>query len=182
MSEENKKSLSRRDALKVLGAATGAAALANLPEKWSTPELATGVLPAHAQTSVCYALIIELIDTDGEAWFDSFQIPPDEEDGAFLRWYCQEGCVDLDIWAEGEGVTFITVRVTTVAGTFEHTAYAGEGGPYFPLLVDLVTGAYSLSFNLTAGSCDWADEPIGDISADARNARPRSAGGTSWGN
>jgi hypothetical protein len=45
------KKLSRRDAIKVLGAATGAVVLANLPTKWSKPELISGVLPAHAQTS-----------------------------------------------------------------------------------------------------------------------------------
>lgn len=45
------KKISRRDAIKVLGAAAGASVLANLPTKWSKPELATGVLPAHAQTS-----------------------------------------------------------------------------------------------------------------------------------
>ena len=50
MTEQTKK-LSRRDALKVLGAATGASLLASLPSKWSAPEIASGVLPAHAQTS-----------------------------------------------------------------------------------------------------------------------------------
>jgi hypothetical protein len=45
------KKISRRDAMKVLGAAIGAAALANLPSKWDTPELAQGVLPAHARQS-----------------------------------------------------------------------------------------------------------------------------------
>jgi hypothetical protein len=53
MAPKSKKQLSRRDALKVLGAATGASMLANLPEKWSSPELLSGVLPAHAQTSAC---------------------------------------------------------------------------------------------------------------------------------
>src|SRR5688572_15131535 len=43
--------LSRRDAIKLLGAATGAAVLSNLPAKWDTPEAVSGVLPAHAQTS-----------------------------------------------------------------------------------------------------------------------------------
>ena len=47
----SEKKLSRRDAMKLLGAAVGAAALANLPSKWNTPELAAGVLPAHAQQS-----------------------------------------------------------------------------------------------------------------------------------
>lgn len=53
MSEKDKKQLTRRDALKVLGAAAGATALANLPNKWDSPELLSGVLPAHAQTSAC---------------------------------------------------------------------------------------------------------------------------------
>jgi hypothetical protein len=51
MDNKPSKEISRRDAMKVLAAVAGAAALANLPSKWSTPELATGVLPAHAQTS-----------------------------------------------------------------------------------------------------------------------------------
>lgn len=45
------KKISRRDAMKLLGAAVGAVALANLPSKWNTPELAAGVLPAHARQS-----------------------------------------------------------------------------------------------------------------------------------
>lgn len=43
-----KKQLSRREALKVLGAA---AAMASLPPTWKEPELIAGKLPAHAQTS-----------------------------------------------------------------------------------------------------------------------------------
>ena len=46
--------LSRRDALKALAAIGGAAAAsALLPEKWVKPVVEAGVLPAHAQTSVC---------------------------------------------------------------------------------------------------------------------------------
>jgi len=48
----NQKKISRRDAIKVAGAAAGASVLANLPTKWNTPEIVSGVLPAHAQTSV----------------------------------------------------------------------------------------------------------------------------------
>jgi hypothetical protein len=51
MTDPNQKQLSRRDAIKLLGAAAGASVLANLPTKWTTPQLAAGVLPAHAQTS-----------------------------------------------------------------------------------------------------------------------------------
>ncbi|MBI4761433.1 MAG: twin-arginine translocation signal domain-containing protein [Chloroflexota bacterium] len=43
--------LSRREALKLLAAATGAAALSTLPPAWSKPDLQMGVLPVHAQTS-----------------------------------------------------------------------------------------------------------------------------------
>ena len=50
MTETNKK-LSRREAIKLLGTATGASLLANIPAKWSKPELTGGVLPAHAQIS-----------------------------------------------------------------------------------------------------------------------------------
>ena len=46
-----KNKITRREALKLLGAATSASLLANLPSKWSKPELTNGVLPAHAQTS-----------------------------------------------------------------------------------------------------------------------------------
>lgn len=48
--------LSRRDALKLLAAATGAVALSNLPLAWSKPELQVGVLHAHAQTSFLHVL------------------------------------------------------------------------------------------------------------------------------
>ena len=51
MTQPTDKQLSRRDALKLLGAAAGASVLANLPSKWSTPQSVAGVLPAHAATS-----------------------------------------------------------------------------------------------------------------------------------
>ena len=56
MTNQPQSKLSRRDALKILAAATGAVALANIPGKWKKPELAAGVLPAHAQTSVLATL------------------------------------------------------------------------------------------------------------------------------
>jgi hypothetical protein len=50
--KETTKKISRRDALKLLGAAIGAAMVANLPKKWIKPESISGVLPVHAQTSL----------------------------------------------------------------------------------------------------------------------------------
>jgi hypothetical protein len=51
MNDKSPKQISRRDAIKILGAVAGASVLANLPSKWNKPKLTTGVLPAHAQTS-----------------------------------------------------------------------------------------------------------------------------------
>ena len=47
----NKNKLSRREAIKILGTATGASLLANIPAKWSRPEVTGSPLPAFAQTS-----------------------------------------------------------------------------------------------------------------------------------
>lgn len=68
---------SRRDALKVLAAATGAAAIANLPPAWSKPEVQAGVLPVHAQTSVLHVL--------------STPIPAEEVD--LGQSYCYDGMI-----------------------------------------------------------------------------------------
>jgi hypothetical protein len=46
-----KQTLSRRDALKTLAAATGATALSALPSQWETPLVEMGALPAFAQVS-----------------------------------------------------------------------------------------------------------------------------------
>ena len=51
MNDKPQIKVSRRDAVKILAAAVGATALANLPSKWSKPNLNVGILPAHAQTS-----------------------------------------------------------------------------------------------------------------------------------
>ncbi|PWH13192.1 MAG: hypothetical protein DDG60_10910 [Anaerolineae bacterium] len=48
--------LSRRDALKILAAASGAVAISHLPSSWTKPELQVGVLPVHAQTSSLHFL------------------------------------------------------------------------------------------------------------------------------
>jgi len=48
--------LSRRKALKTLTALTGVAALTSLPGQWAKPIIETGLLPAHAQSSLRYAV------------------------------------------------------------------------------------------------------------------------------
>ena len=59
MSSKSSKKISRRDALKILMAAGGATALANVPGKWVAPGLSVGALPAHAQTSGGHTLTID---------------------------------------------------------------------------------------------------------------------------
>ncbi|NIP27069.1 MAG: hypothetical protein GWN55_02235, partial [Phycisphaerae bacterium] len=51
LDQQKDKSLSRRDALKTLIAASGATALATLPDKWEAPMVKVGALPAFAQAS-----------------------------------------------------------------------------------------------------------------------------------
>jgi hypothetical protein len=70
MADRTLKNISRRDAIKILAAAAGATALANLPVKWETPDLEVGVLPAHAQTSPgLYTLIAGQSDPNANFCF-----------------------------------------------------------------------------------------------------------------
>ncbi|HYN89883.1 MAG TPA: twin-arginine translocation signal domain-containing protein [Ardenticatenaceae bacterium] len=50
-SQNDKGSVSRREALKTVAAITGAATLASLPGKWETPVIEVGALPAFAQAT-----------------------------------------------------------------------------------------------------------------------------------
>jgi hypothetical protein len=60
------KKISRRDAMKILGAAIGGAALSTLPPQWSKPALAASQLPAHARQSAVagYQIDSVLISAD----------------------------------------------------------------------------------------------------------------------
>jgi hypothetical protein len=105
MTAKHTSELSRRDALKLLGAAAGATVLANLPSRWSTPELTAGVLPAHAQTSGCTSgLQIYVQSTsvqDGTPVLELFTptTPPDASElvwgapGSSLSWDCDPPCI-----------------------------------------------------------------------------------------
>jgi len=99
------KKITRRDAIKLLGAAAGASVLANLPSKWSKPQLSGGVLPAHAQTSGCVdpALKIEVIEyiyaftpaLTVTYYADpptSNTILPTGFDGGVISWDCATSC------------------------------------------------------------------------------------------
>ena len=58
MKSQPKKALSRRDALKALAAVTGVVVLSSVKNKWETPLVQVGVLPAHAQASNFSTLIV----------------------------------------------------------------------------------------------------------------------------
>jgi len=58
MNPRTKKTLSRREALKTLAAVSGVAVLMSVKNKWETPLVQVGVLPAHAQASRAATLIV----------------------------------------------------------------------------------------------------------------------------
>ena len=102
------KKISRRDAIKMLGAVAGTSVLANLPSRWSTPELTTGVLPAHAQTSVACvgnALQIEFLGTDYIHSGNWDVVDP-------FRWNCsRNNCKYWSIKTYDTGIATVTVTV-----------------------------------------------------------------------
>jgi len=58
MKPQEKKTLTRREALKTLAAVTGVAVLSSVKNEWETPLVQVGVLPAHAQASLSSTLIV----------------------------------------------------------------------------------------------------------------------------
>jgi hypothetical protein len=64
----NRQILSRREVLKALGIIGGAAAASTLlPEKWVRPLVEAGVVPAHAQSSICSSPMRFSGCSDGQA-------------------------------------------------------------------------------------------------------------------
>ena len=176
---ENNKNLSRRDALKVLGAAAGAVALANLPEKWSSPELESGVLPAHAQTSdiptpdptpdptptdpnpeTCTDWNVYIEVLSGYFAYDVIQSPApdyingDGGPGSIYAWNsCQTGC--LFLWLDlAEISTSGSVSITTL-GVSTTISYSSDD-PLRDIVIEMATGAISIlaaGVGGSAGSC-----------------------------
>ena len=113
MSEPTNKQLSRRDALKLLGAAAGASVLANLPSKWSTPQSVAGVLPAHAQSS-CTRIFSATFEKAQESSPEvKLYVKPTWESvpgtiagpgpfaptaGYEVSWECESGCLEIEFW------------------------------------------------------------------------------------
>jgi len=174
MSEKPNKKLSRRDAIKLLGAAAGASVLANLPTKWSKPSLASGVLPAHAQTT-CQAVFVEVTKVElfdpisgfggltliqGPLWDDLYIAGSGKHFvGTWVSWNCKEACLQLVFFAVQAGLSFRVTVWDREVFTFDVTSTKNK--PDFEqFLVNLGTGEASLSVGTTpAGSCDWVAFP-----------------------
>lgn len=157
MSDKNRKQLSRREALKLLGAAVGAATLANLPNKWSTPQISAGVLPAHAQstcTRIFSASYASTVNNTSEV--KQYVAPTYESEPVFpvsgtftppeiyqVSWECTSGCLEVDF------------RGPWDLAFPDGSSQSGLINPY--IYVNLGTGQYWLNTypGSSAGGCDW---------------------------
>ena len=151
----NPKKLSRRDAIKLLGAAVGATALANLPSKWSTPELVSGVMPAHAQTSLCVAITITGFDQSND--FNTKILIgtgpfPDSVGSPFpFEYYCKAACV-VETYYVISGT--LTVYITQLGVPTSFTL--GSSGPgLYGYMFDLSNGTLTLYPDTPPSGCSW---------------------------
>ena len=181
---KNQKKLSRREAIKLLGAGAGASLLANLPSKWSKPDLTGGTMPAFAQTS-CNSVFLEVVSTDGDGSFylPSRQVGPVPDKytfsgvaGSTVTWYCQSGCLFFYFdFNKGLSGTTGHVSITTLAGTFDE--YYTDSNTSRDIVIELDTGEYDSTNNEsggTAGACDFT----GGLGF---NAKERGSGRGTWG-
>ena len=109
--------VTRRQLIKILAAATGTAVLSSVPNKWQTPIVEVGVLPAHAQGSLTLGTITGHI-------FDSTNMqgsPKNPKDGL-------------------PGIPGITV---TIDGNPSHSGTSDSNGFYS--ITNLPAGTYDLT-------------------------------------
>ena len=158
MTNQNK--LSRREAIKVLGTAAGASLLANLPAKWSKPEVAGSVLPAFAQTS-CTVNAASFTITPNEPFTINLTIylngspagnylVPDE--GLTLDFPCGSiGCLEVfinTISLAGGTITFSTFT----SPSNPPKVFTSIGGV---LLINLGTGINGTTVGPPVDGCLW---------------------------
>ena len=151
MTEEKK--LSRRDAIKLIGATAGASVLTQLPSKWSKPSLAGGVLPPHAQTSGCgpgfSSMLVEFLEVRGnniESGYGANDIDYQHnaiqttgvatKTGYTIFFPCFDGCAGFGFGMDD--TTTATVKVT----------FNGVVEAYW---VDVTATNHSLNFDGSAG-------------------------------
>jgi len=149
MTNQNK--LSRREAIKILGTATGASLLANLPAKWSKPELAGSFLPAHAQSS-CTVLVF--VSTTVSIGNNITQIPIGTPANASppLTWYCQEGCAGELVQIASGSISYdLIVMGVPVTKTYNTPGFHGW-------MVNLQTGQLIDYPTQPFSPCLWPDD------------------------
>ena len=136
--------LSRREAIKILGTATGASLLANIPAKWSRPEVTGSQLPAFAQTS-CGSLLVEITETDGTVSLNA-NSGWDDIKGQIS---CRTGCFDFVVSINSG--TYADIQITTLAGGPYPYSVTGVGSQF---LVNLDTGEIGQDGEPVNG-CSW---------------------------
>jgi len=166
----DQKKITRREAIKILGATAGASLLANIPTKWSKPELIGGVLPAHAQTSNCVTLTLELLSASGSPIIYMVQTAgtsqPSSQVGASHTyvlgnsfsppvgyqaiWTCRSGCLQFVL---NYGASSAFMWGVTVTGP--NPSYI-EYSDTTDLLINLDTGLFATGYaDPTAVGCAW---------------------------
>jgi hypothetical protein len=156
MTKQANKKISRRDAMKMLAAATGAAVLANLPSKWNTPELASGVLPAHAQTSILHTLTCDpdqsVAEPDTNQYLSGVTIAPPTA-GMVMRWTVALNNVVLDNGAD---------PITGTAAT-DGAGYASVTTPFVTIINPALDASVVVTWSFEnasdgTGTCDQTFE------------------------
>ena len=158
--DANRNKISRRDAIKLLGAVAGATMLANLPSKWNTPELVRGSLPAHAQTSGCsqFALTFTLLSATPEAapvFTLENGIAPIVNTfpggaGATAQWACNTGCTQFRLFIGFDPNAAVTINVSSFSGV---TETYNLNIPVSSIIANLGTGEFSTNSMLNINGC-----------------------------
>jgi len=168
---DNKK-INRRDAIKLISAAAGASVVANLPSKWSKPELASAAMPVHAQAScdvtVTVTMVYQNVDQQlclnqgpapaqqiGDINID-FSSPTCATTGNILSyqaiWTCQTGC--LQLFFNGVDPDNYRWAVSIATPGSSNGITFSDATSINNLVVDLSTGEYQTDFD-THSTCSW---------------------------
>ncbi len=158
------KKISRRDTIKVLGAAIGGAALSTIPAKWSKPVLAASQLPEHARQSVLatcttYALVLEILSlSTGDFNSPTMNVQPDNSiSGNTSRqvvWNCSHtGCFyGIFPLRNPPAGTTVTANVSTFSQGPVNVVW-DDAHPVHSISVNFNTGALSIDGCAAGCSC-----------------------------
>ena len=142
MTNQNK--LSRREAIKILGAATGASLLANIPAKWSKPEVTGSQLPAFAQTSCGVGLVISFTPSNGGIPLLEYVYGPaaDVVQNNVYTWStAQCECLAIRLGNSNNNLSYVDWDITLGGQLVEQNGVASS-----------INGIRAYGFNLTTGA------------------------------